>query len=266
MPDTGATPIDFLGAAQDPVDHHVGTTDPVRTTGYAALAFAERIAPARTRDRHAMASAASRRRRCRRTCRPDRRCRSRSLPRAVPTDAAAGHGAGARAGPAAGDDRTRPRAVHGAPDQEHQEVADRRGRRRQRRRGIRQRLRRRRRHGRHRRRARSRRRWRRRGHERHRRYEHPGQRRADAACGAPPRRHADQGNRPRPRARCAARSSAATAPHPAPRAAARRHPAPRAQAPVDAPTPWWAIALAIAILAGIAGGFRLDRRRPELAL
>ena len=39
-PDTGATPIDFLGAAQDPVDHHVGTTDPVRTTGYAALAFA----------------------------------------------------------------------------------------------------------------------------------------------------------------------------------------------------------------------------------
>jgi hypothetical protein len=39
-PDTAATPIDFLGAAQDPVDHHVGTSDPVRTTGYAALAFA----------------------------------------------------------------------------------------------------------------------------------------------------------------------------------------------------------------------------------
>lgn len=39
-PDTGATPVDFLAAAQDPVDHHVGTTDPVRTTGYAALAFA----------------------------------------------------------------------------------------------------------------------------------------------------------------------------------------------------------------------------------
>ena len=38
--DTGATPIDFLGAAQDPADHHVGTDDPVRTTGYAALAFA----------------------------------------------------------------------------------------------------------------------------------------------------------------------------------------------------------------------------------
>jgi hypothetical protein len=38
--DSGATPIDFLGAVQDPVDHHVGTTDPIRTTGYAALAFA----------------------------------------------------------------------------------------------------------------------------------------------------------------------------------------------------------------------------------
>ncbi len=33
-----------------------------------------------------------------------------------------------------------------------------------------------------------------------------------------------------------------------------------------APTPWWAIALALAILAGIAGGFRLDRRTPEVAL
>lgn len=38
--DTGATPIDFLAAAQDPIDGHVGTDDPVRTTGYAALAFA----------------------------------------------------------------------------------------------------------------------------------------------------------------------------------------------------------------------------------
>jgi hypothetical protein len=38
--DTGATPIDFLGGVQDPVDHHVGTNDPIRTTGYAALAFA----------------------------------------------------------------------------------------------------------------------------------------------------------------------------------------------------------------------------------
>lgn len=44
-PDTGATPIDFLGAAQDPVDHHVGTTDPIRTTGYAALAFASASLP-----------------------------------------------------------------------------------------------------------------------------------------------------------------------------------------------------------------------------
>lgn len=44
-PDSGATPIDFLGAAQDPVDHHVGTTDPVRTTGYAALAFASASLP-----------------------------------------------------------------------------------------------------------------------------------------------------------------------------------------------------------------------------
>jgi hypothetical protein len=44
-PDTGATPIDFLGTAQDPVDHHVGTDDPVRTTGYAALAFASASLP-----------------------------------------------------------------------------------------------------------------------------------------------------------------------------------------------------------------------------
>jgi hypothetical protein len=44
-PDTGATPIDFLGAAQDPVDHHVGTADPLRTTGYAALAFASASLP-----------------------------------------------------------------------------------------------------------------------------------------------------------------------------------------------------------------------------
>ncbi len=44
-PDTGATPIDFLGAAQDPVDGHVGTDDPVRTTGYAALAFASATLP-----------------------------------------------------------------------------------------------------------------------------------------------------------------------------------------------------------------------------
>jgi hypothetical protein len=43
--DTGATPIDFLGAAQDPVDHHVGTSDPIRTTGYAALAFANAPLP-----------------------------------------------------------------------------------------------------------------------------------------------------------------------------------------------------------------------------
>jgi hypothetical protein len=33
-----------------------------------------------------------------------------------------------------------------------------------------------------------------------------------------------------------------------------------------APTPWWAIALALAIVAGIASGIRLDRRNPELAL
>jgi hypothetical protein len=31
-------------------------------------------------------------------------------------------------------------------------------------------------------------------------------------------------------------------------------------------TPWWAIALALAIAAGVLGGIRLDRRRPELAL
>jgi hypothetical protein len=43
--DTGATPIDFLGAVQDPVEHHVGATDPVRTTGYAALAFASSSLP-----------------------------------------------------------------------------------------------------------------------------------------------------------------------------------------------------------------------------
>ncbi len=31
-------------------------------------------------------------------------------------------------------------------------------------------------------------------------------------------------------------------------------------------TPWWAIALALAIAAGVLGGIRLDRRRPEVAL
>jgi hypothetical protein len=31
-------------------------------------------------------------------------------------------------------------------------------------------------------------------------------------------------------------------------------------------TPWWAIALALMILAGIAAGIRLDRRNPEVAL